>query len=1130
VSTPDPFGLVGQVLDGQFRVDKMVGEGGFSIVYRGHHQGLNEPIAIKCLKLPAALGTALVDTFVQRFRDESRILYRLSQGNLHVVRSIAAGTTQAPATGALVPYMVLEWLEGRSLQTDFEQRKGQKGRPLAEVIRMFDSAADGLAHAHAHGVIHRDLNPGNLFLTKTAAGEKMKVLDFGVAKIMHDSTLDIGPRAQTIGAIRIFAPAYGAPEQFDDRIGQVGAWSDVYAFALVILQALQDKCVMEGEHLGDFAQGAVDPQKRPTPRALGIDVPEEVERVFARATALYTKNRWQSAGDFWRSLVTAANNASGVAVVNPLGSTTPAISAASPAAAAPKDAPVPVAKGPLAKTMPLGSTTPGVPPGFRPGAPRPRTPTTIGIPAPASPNANAPASQPAPNTPPVPGAPRPPMGSTPGVPRPPMGSSASNPAVPRPPMPSSPGAGVSPPAAPARTTARPPSAANMPAAQAAPPSSSRSGSASAPITKPPTTAPVPQPITSPTPGAPMRPQMDSEPPTGIAPPPLSARGGSVNMRTATGLAPSPWDAGEPEDESTKVGAPTDEVLRAIADAESKPPARAHQQGTAAMPPLKPPHAPNPSPVLENSDELATLAHAALGGRPGASAQAPVAEESKRESSIPPPPDSGGTLMMVAPGAEAQHAQRLEYQARIAEEDAEKAAAPPKPTKQQQTVAFAQRPAFPQPPPPLQVQPSAAPRPEVSQPYDQATQAAPLPPVKRAGLNSTLAMASPLQYPPPPHGAPPDPHTSQQVPQQDAFGAEGPFGAPITPPVSPGATSQIHGLSAPPNHQVAMPANPMPQGDGSSITAWAPLVPPTPAQGGAVAGPMGSPQQQTQQGSGAPFPAHFNNPGARPSMVDGGALPQSFAEAHVPAAGEKKFPVIPVAAGAGLLAVIGIVLVVVALKATKAPNPDGTTSASPDTSSAGPVPVPVPVTTETASAAVTTPPAATVIEADDASAAPAATEDASVADAAAAAASASASATAPATAAPPPTVATATPGTAAPPPTVATATPPPNPFAPPPPASAKPAADPNAFSEGAARGKLAQANGVLAFCKKEGGVTGPGNASVTFAIDGSVAGVALDPPYAGTSEGNCVAGQFRRAKVAPFTGAPQTIRHSFEVPK
>jgi hypothetical protein len=95
---------------------------------------------------------------------------------------------------------------------------------------------------------------------------------------------------------------------------------------------------------------------------------------------------------------------------------------------------------------------------------------------------------------------------------------------------------------------------------------------------------------------------------------------------------------------------------------------------------------------------------------------------------------------------------------------------------------------------------------------------------------------------------------------------------------------------------------------------------------------------------------------------------------------------------------------------------------------------------------------------------------------------------------------------------------------------KASADPNAFNDAAARARLGQANGVLAFCKKEGGVTGPGKASVTFASDGSVAGVALDPPYAGTREGDCVTSQFKRAKVSPFVGAPQTVRHSFEVPK
>ena len=59
----DPFGIVGQVLDAQFRVDRLVGEGGFSAVYRGHHLGLEEPIAVKCLKLPPTLSAPLVDTF-----------------------------------------------------------------------------------------------------------------------------------------------------------------------------------------------------------------------------------------------------------------------------------------------------------------------------------------------------------------------------------------------------------------------------------------------------------------------------------------------------------------------------------------------------------------------------------------------------------------------------------------------------------------------------------------------------------------------------------------------------------------------------------------------------------------------------------------------------------------------------------------------------------------------------------------------------------------------------------------------------------------------------------------------------------------------------------------------------------
>jgi serine/threonine-protein kinase len=304
VGSPDPFGLIGQVLDGQFQVDKYVGDGGFSTVYKGTSMGLNEPIAVKCLKLPPALGSALVESFVRRFRDESRIHYKLSQGNLHVVRSIASGTTISPSTSALVPYTVLEWLEGKSLADDLTERRvrGMLGRPLAEVVKLLDSAVDALAYAHSQGVVHRDLNPGNLFLAKTPSGTKLKVLDFGVAKILADSALATSPAARTVGNVRMFAPAYGAPEQFDENVGPIGTWTDVYAVALVTIETLRDRTVMEGEHIGEFAMKALDPENRPTPRAMGISVGDEVEDLFARAVSIDPRQRPRDAGELWGML------------------------------------------------------------------------------------------------------------------------------------------------------------------------------------------------------------------------------------------------------------------------------------------------------------------------------------------------------------------------------------------------------------------------------------------------------------------------------------------------------------------------------------------------------------------------------------------------------------------------------------------------------------------------------------------------------------------------------------------------------------------------------------------------------------------------------------------------------------
>jgi hypothetical protein len=123
-----------------------------------------------------------------------------------------------------------------------------------------------------------------------------------VAKILADSALAVGPAARTMGNVRMFAPAYGAPEQFDENVGAIGPWTDVYAVALVTMEALRDRTVVEGEHLGEFAMKTLDPNNRPTPRTLGISVGDDVESVFARATALDPKERPRDAGELWGML------------------------------------------------------------------------------------------------------------------------------------------------------------------------------------------------------------------------------------------------------------------------------------------------------------------------------------------------------------------------------------------------------------------------------------------------------------------------------------------------------------------------------------------------------------------------------------------------------------------------------------------------------------------------------------------------------------------------------------------------------------------------------------------------------------------------------------------------------------
>src|SRR5271154_6106418 len=144
----------------------------------------------------------------------------------------------ATGDGQFVPYMVLEWLEGATLEAVLGQEKasGLPFRTLAQIVALLEPAAEALALAHRKGIAHRDVKPGNLFVIGDPRGDgTVKLLDFGIAKVVSDVQKMAGTFTKTGGQITSFTMAYGAPEQFSRTHGSTGPWTDVFALALVLV-------------------------------------------------------------------------------------------------------------------------------------------------------------------------------------------------------------------------------------------------------------------------------------------------------------------------------------------------------------------------------------------------------------------------------------------------------------------------------------------------------------------------------------------------------------------------------------------------------------------------------------------------------------------------------------------------------------------------------------------------------------------------------------------------------------------------------------------------------------------------------------------------------------------------------
>jgi serine/threonine protein kinase len=170
-------------------------------------------------------------------------------------------------------------------------------------VAVFDPGAMALDHAHRQGVVHRDVKPGNLFMATAQGRVRMKVLDFGLAKIL-DETIGI-TQAATVGSFMMCSPRYAAPEQFDPKIGAVGPWTDVYSLALVLLEALRDQKVRKGDGLIGCMQEAIDPKNDISAKGLGMHLPPRIEAALARAVTIDPQARQKTAGELWEEIKTA---------------------------------------------------------------------------------------------------------------------------------------------------------------------------------------------------------------------------------------------------------------------------------------------------------------------------------------------------------------------------------------------------------------------------------------------------------------------------------------------------------------------------------------------------------------------------------------------------------------------------------------------------------------------------------------------------------------------------------------------------------------------------------------------------------------------------------------------------------
>jgi serine/threonine-protein kinase len=274
----------GTILLGKYRIDELIGTGGMGNVVRASHLYLHQPVAIKIL-LPEMAEN---DSIRQRFLREAQATVKLKSE--HSARVLDVGTMPDG-----VPFMVMEFLDGNDLGQILRHHGPQ---PPAIVVDLMLMACEGLAEAHALGIVHRDIKPSNFFLTGRPDGSMLlKILDFGISKapVGYDELT----RTQAV----IGTPTYMAPEQMKDGRA-ADARSDIWSIGVVTYQLLTGRPPFSGE---SFAELVLKVGLEP-PAPIRLPLPTGLEEVVLRCLEKDPGLRYQNVGEFARMLAPYATD------------------------------------------------------------------------------------------------------------------------------------------------------------------------------------------------------------------------------------------------------------------------------------------------------------------------------------------------------------------------------------------------------------------------------------------------------------------------------------------------------------------------------------------------------------------------------------------------------------------------------------------------------------------------------------------------------------------------------------------------------------------------------------------------------------------------------------------------------